>query len=570
MNAGSNELLEKILELTKNGCSFEEADGEVEVRFFFLEEIGGEIPQERRDEHANDLYAKFVELGIFGYNWDAVPFSLEADRVEGVDCVRCWLNLSHYHLDEWYLLYLCFRVTESVENLAVQVVSGDGDPVLIHLADFLPAWMKPSNSTNRCFLFGGKVYLIPPELLTEETRSLSLKSALSILGSRIGSCHTEERFTSAFMGKFESVSRINLLEKSHRFFVILPRRVAGMVLEFHYLLAVSLKYLQSSRRESSRARALGRRQGSDEALGLFLPGDLVRVRICMTRAQYTRLVNEALSETLPQSFSKSSWARCLPESLRDKSLQAELLHGCFLTYGLYLAYLANPSNSLNVFIWKFANMEQHLEEGMGDSGPRVLLKDSQELMRSLKSLGSDDFRTLWTHLSNSPRLSSLASTLGDVDKDAPCDSSSWMSNQEYSKQLIEHIQKIYSESSQSPQEGGLLSFADVMEEDSYFDGIDLSLSDPNNLPNGYDIADQLSDLSLESDLSQHDFDELSEIMKSMDEELRRTLKTSVPNLRGKKEAKEYVESTYSNALKLEESFGIVGPATVFHEMQKKR
>lgn len=566
-NTGSNELLEKILELTKNGYDFEEADGGVEVRFFYMEDVDGGISPERREKCVSDLYKRFIELGIFGYNWDTIPFSLEVDRVEGVDCVRCWLNLSSYHLDEWYILYLCHKMTESVESLAVQVVSSDGDPVLIDLADILPAWMKPSNSTNRCFLVNGRVYLIPPELLEDETRSLSLKSALCIVKSRIGCCYTEESFTSTFMKKFESISRINLREKSHNFFVILPRRVAGMVLEFHYLLAVSLKYLLGNRYGSSEVRVLEKKQGSDEELSLFLPSDLVRVRICMTRTQYTRFVNEALLEALPPRFSNSSWARHLPENLRDKKFNSELSHGCFLTYGLYLAYLINPRNSLNVFIWKFTSAEKLLERSE-DSGLQTLVKDSQELMRDLKSLRNDDFRTLWVHLSSNSRPSNAAPAPEGGDEDAQCDSSSWMNNDEYSKQLIEDIQKIYSENSQLTQKKGL-SFTEMMEEKSYFDGVELSLNDPHGLPHEYDTAD-LSDLSLESDLSQQDFDELNEIMKSMDEELRRTLKTSVPSLSDKNEMRKYAEDTYSKALKLEESFGVVGPATVFHETQKER
>ncbi|KAH8582329.1 sgt-related protein [Cryptosporidium sp. chipmunk genotype I] len=568
-NTGNNDLLERILELTKNGYDYEDVDGRVELRFFYLDDLNKSISSEKMDIYINDLYTKFIELGIFGYNWDTVPFSIETDTVEGVDCVRCCLNLSTYHLDEWYTIYLCYKVTESMENLAVQIVSSDGDPILIDLADILPAWVKPNNSTNRCFIFRGRVYLIPPEILNDEMRSLSLKSALDIIKSRIGICYTEESFTSIFMDKFESISKINQLEKSHNFYVILPKKIAEMVLEFHYLLAVSLKYLLCNRYESSELRTLKKKQDYENDLNLFLPKDLIRIRICMTRTQYSRFINEALLTILPPKFSRNSWVNHLPENLQNKKYHSELLYGCLLTYGIYLAYLINPIKSLNLFIWKFANtgcLKSSEEKTKGEEPDiQTLVKDFFELMKDLKSQSNDDFRTLWIHLAKNLKQSKTISSSKFDEDENKCDSNSWMNNEEYSKKLIEDIQQIYSESFKSSHKRSP-SFPEILEEKSYFDGIELNFSDPNSLPDYHDA--DLSDLTLESDLSEHDFDELNEIMKKMDEELKRTLKTSVPIIKDNNEAKKFAESTYSNALKLEETFGIVGPATIFQTIQK--
>ncbi|OII73426.1 sgt-related protein [Cryptosporidium ubiquitum] len=562
-NAGSNDLLEKILELTKNGYDYEEVDGGVELRFFYLNDLDGGITLEKGNAYINNLFTKFIELGIFEYNWDTVPFSLELDKVEGVDCVKCWLNLSTYHLDEWYTIYLCYKVTENIENLAVQAVNSDGDPILIDLADILPVWMKPNNSENRCFLVNGKVYLIPPELLDNEREILSLKSALDIIKFRVSRCYTKESFTNVFMEKFESISKINQQEKSHNFYVILPRRIAEMVLEFHYLLVISLKYLLYNRCESSEVRVLEKKHSSDKGLNLFLPKDLIRIKICMTRTQYSRFINEALFTMLPSKFSRNSWINHLPENLQNKKFHSELLHGCLLTYGIYLAYLINPSNSLGLFIWKFTNTDYFKLREKTDF--QTIIKDSLELMKDLKSQNNDDFRTLWIHLTDNLKHLKTVLPSKDGGEDGQCDSTSWMNNEEYSKKLIEDIQKIYSENSQSFQKRNI-NFTDILEENSYFDGIELNFDGSHSTPD-YHNAD-FSDLSLESDLSEHDFEELDEIMRKMDDELKRTLKTSIPTLNDNKEARRFAENTYSNALKLEETFGIVGPATVFNKIQK--
>lgn len=562
-NVGSNDLLEKILELTKNGYDYEEVDGGIELRFFYLDDLSEGISPENRDTYINNLYTKFIELGIFEYNWDTIPFSLEIDRVENVDCVRCWLNLSTYHLDEWYTIYLCYKITENMKNLAVQVINNDGDPILIDLAEILPVWMKPNNSTNRCFLLNGKVYLIPPELLDDETRNLPLKPALEILKFQIGHCYTKDSFTGVFMDKFESVSKINKLEKSHNFYVILPKRIAVMLLEFHYLLSVSLKHLLYNRYEFSEAKVLEKKYNSDNEMNIFLPKDLIRIKICMTRTQYSRFINEALFTMLPQKFSKINWINHLPENLQNKKFHSELLHGCLLTYGIYLAYLVNPSNSLNLFIWKFTNTEYFRLKK--EDSLETLIKDSLKLMKDLKSQSNDNFRTLWIYLANNLEQSKTILSFKSDEENNQCDSNSWMNNEEYSKKLIEDIQKIYSENSKFSNKKNL-SFSDILEEDSYFDGIELDFSDQKSIPDYHDA--DLSDLSLESDLNEHDFEELNEIMKKMDDELKRTLKTSIPSLKDNQEAKKFAESTYCNTLKLEESFGIVGPATVFNKMQK--
>ncbi|KAK9172343.1 SGT1 protein family protein [Cryptosporidium meleagridis] len=568
-NAGSNELLERILELTKNGYDYEDADGRVELKFFYLDDLDNGISPEKGDMYINDLYKKFIELGVFEYNWDTIPFSLEMDKIEEMDYVRCSLNLSTYHLDEWYAIYLCYKVTKNMENLVVQAISVDEDPILIDLADILPNWMKPNNSANRCFIFKGGVYLIPPEMMDNNKQRLSLKSALEIIKSQINACYTQESFTKIFMDKFDSISKINNVEKFHNFYVILPKKIAEMIFEFHYLLETSLKYLLSNRYDSSELKRLRRKEDSENDINMFLPKDLIRVKICMTRTQYSRFINEALLTFLPQKFSRNSWINNLPENLQNKKFHSELLYGCLLTYGIYLAYLINPSKSLNLFIWKFTNtkyLKSSEEIKNEESECQTLIKDSLELMKDLKSQKKDDFRSLWLHLINNLKESKIIlSSENDEDKNQS-DSSSWMNNEEYSKKLIEDIQRIYSEDSKSFKSNQCFNFSDILEEKSYFDGIDLDFSDPNSLPEYHD--EDMSDITLESDLSEHDFDELNEVMKKMDEELKSTLKTSVPTINDNDEAKKFAENTYSDTLKLEETFGIVGPATVFHNMKK--
>ncbi|KAF7456886.1 SGT1-domain-containing protein [Cryptosporidium felis] len=549
---GENELLGKILELTKSGYGFEDENGNIELRFFFLDELFGHISEEAKEGFVCEVYRKFIELGIFGYNWDTVPFLLEFWQLEGVNCVRCWVDLGTYHLDEWYVVYLGYKITEKCKRLGLQVVSSDGDPILIDLAEVLPEWIKPDNSENRCFLLEGRVYLIPPELT--EAKNLDLGSALRILRSQSTGCLTKESFTQIFMEKFESISKINQSEKFHNFFVILPKKIAGMILEFHYLLGISLKYLLNNRHKILGTGALKKTDGMEKELEHFSPKELVRIKICMTRTQYSRFINEALLTKLPVRFSRNTWMDSLPEDLRDSRYHSELLHGCLLVYGLYLVFSANPPDSSNIFIWKFTGSEWGKFEKETDLN--TVVKKSLELKKEVDSLENGNFRTFWSHFLRKN---------GDFDlkltqKVNECsDSSSWMNNDDYSKKLIEEIQKIYSDGTKSQRNA---SFGDILEEQSHFEGLDLNQD--SDLPEGKDF----SDFSIESDLTDQDYDDLHEIMRKMDEELEKTLKTTVPTLTNINDAKKFAESVYSETLKLEESFGIVGPASVFKQTKK--
>ena len=70
--------------------------------------------------------------------------------------------------DEWAAAWMLLRATaEGLKvagrpyRLAARCWDDDGDFLLIEAADALPRWLSPLNSGNRCWLFGGRVHVIP-------------------------------------------------------------------------------------------------------------------------------------------------------------------------------------------------------------------------------------------------------------------------------------------------------------------------------------------------------------------------------------------------------------------------
>ncbi|KAJ7102279.1 SGT1 protein-domain-containing protein [Mycena belliarum] len=62
--------------------------------------------------------------------------------------------------DEWCAVWLLKQVSANWD-MAISVFDSDGDFLLIEAADFLPAWVTPTNSENRVWIYGSQLHLIP-------------------------------------------------------------------------------------------------------------------------------------------------------------------------------------------------------------------------------------------------------------------------------------------------------------------------------------------------------------------------------------------------------------------------
>ncbi|KAF8489579.1 SGT1 protein-domain-containing protein [Gautieria morchelliformis] len=87
------------------------------------------------------------------------PYSPEEWIIEGRmrvgDCVD----------DEWCVVWLLRDITRQWD-VAVNVFDSDGDFLLIEAAEHLPAWVTPSNSENRVWIFTGRLHLVPLQYIS--------------------------------------------------------------------------------------------------------------------------------------------------------------------------------------------------------------------------------------------------------------------------------------------------------------------------------------------------------------------------------------------------------------------
>ena len=63
--------------------------------------------------------------------------------------------------DEWFIVYIALKLSESFPNTSTTVTDTDGQFLLIEAADFIPDWIDPENSEGRLWLRRGKVHIVP-------------------------------------------------------------------------------------------------------------------------------------------------------------------------------------------------------------------------------------------------------------------------------------------------------------------------------------------------------------------------------------------------------------------------
>ena len=96
-------------------------------------------------------------------------------------CVQFGDNLE----DEWFITWLLQQLTGRIPGSAARVWDNDGEFLLIEAAYSLPRWLKPETSTNRVWIAGGKLHIVPlPSAATPSIPSFpTLTQALQLVRS---------------------------------------------------------------------------------------------------------------------------------------------------------------------------------------------------------------------------------------------------------------------------------------------------------------------------------------------------------------------------------------------------
>lgn len=111
--------------------------------------------------------------------------SLGSFRDGNLPCLWGAVQIGDNLEDEWFITWLLQQLTLQIPGTAARVWDNDGEFLLIEAAYSLPRWLKPETSTNRVWLAGGKLHIVPlPSAAAPDIPSFpSLTQALQLVRS---------------------------------------------------------------------------------------------------------------------------------------------------------------------------------------------------------------------------------------------------------------------------------------------------------------------------------------------------------------------------------------------------
>lgn len=160
------------------------------------------------------------------------PFLFGATRFG--DCVN----------DEWFIVYILKTLSILIPESVISLIDNDGDVLLIEAALDIPAWLDPSNSQNRVYLYQGQVHIIPlptspADILQATSGSLMRQKAIELIRSGKNTL-ASSAIQNSIMDRIKDYPSAALKE-IHRAGCILPNQAAFVLLSEPQLITMAIE-----------------------------------------------------------------------------------------------------------------------------------------------------------------------------------------------------------------------------------------------------------------------------------------------------------------------------------------
>ncbi|CAN4126782.1 unnamed protein product [Withania somnifera] len=255
------------------------------------------------------------------YIWQHEPFNLTANGDHLTGKLRYGDNLE----DEWFVVFLLFQISKEYTNLSIQVYDTDGEFLLIETAFHLPKWVNPETATNRVFIRGGFLHIIPNSLIPQTP---SLQDSLNLLSSEVSSVQTRapEGVQRQLRSKLEEYP--HRAEKNvHKVRVRVPVGVAKVLKHEGCLISRAVEGFYDRDIDTMKYAGKMERFLGDKGSG----EELVRVVVRMSRAMYAQLMQQTFQA--PKCY-PSLPRRSDVEGYREAELGMKIACGFEMIYQL--------------------------------------------------------------------------------------------------------------------------------------------------------------------------------------------------------------------------------------------
>lgn len=237
--------------------------------------------------------------------------------------------------DEWLIVYMLRRLTESHPSLWVRVTDIDGEFLLVEAASMLPNWLSPEVDENRVWIHDANLLIIPPKSTPGQrpgSRSISLGQAISFIKSEPRSLIHSPLIEAEAFYRLEKYPE-QITESVHHCTITVPRRVAHVLHLIPRAVAPAVEafYLRDALSLKPVMAAPGQQ--------FFPPDDLVTTSVRFSKVLFAQLKSQRFQ---PPPF----WENAMRLSSESGGSQARIDLGMKLSCGFeMLAVGADKSKS---------------------------------------------------------------------------------------------------------------------------------------------------------------------------------------------------------------------------------
>ncbi|XP_010484350.1 PREDICTED: protein ecdysoneless homolog [Camelina sativa] len=304
------------------------------------------------------------------YIWQHEPFSLSIALSSSCACADT-ATMPHLHgklkygdnlEDEWFAVFLLFRISAAFPSNSIRVWDTDGEFLLIEAAFHLPRWLNPETSLNRVFIRGGDLHIVPKSRLPDP----SLVASLRFLIERGNESRASDSVQSALKNRISDYPE-RAWRNMHRVRVRVPVSVAQVLRHEPLLISLAVEGFYDRDIDSMKHAAKMEKflsKGRDE--------ELVLVLVKMSRAMYGQLVQR-----------KFQAPNCYPMpsvSDRDAYIEAEL--GMKIACGMEMMYQLRRKDGEDGKGISWSKYKENLEKNGYFEG---LLSGSKEYKRLMEN-----------------------------------------------------------------------------------------------------------------------------------------------------------------------------------------
>lgn len=140
--------------------------------------------------------------------------------------------------DEWFIVFLIFKLTELYDGLIARLVDTDGEFLLIETANYLPSWAEPETCQDRVYIFNGKIHVIQDKKLSslEQLKRISENSQNYIMPRDVQEC----------ISKRLNIYPNEIEKRKHKARAFLPEKAASILAQEPGLIAPAIRAIVHS------------------------------------------------------------------------------------------------------------------------------------------------------------------------------------------------------------------------------------------------------------------------------------------------------------------------------------